>query len=73
MNFTIELGWWLLPLVITGVSFFAAWYAHKEVELNDERGDVFGDALVDTITFLICYGSATIASLAAWFIYAILN
>ncbi len=72
MNFTIEFGWWLLPLVLTVLSFFAAWYGHKEVELNDERGDALA-ALVDAVSFFMCYGSATFVSLVWWLIYAILN
>ena len=58
---TIQLGWWLLPLIITICSFIiASWY---EVP----RG---GYINID-LEGLFRYAAATIISLVVWLIYAL--
>jgi uncharacterized membrane protein YhdT len=71
MNFTIELGWWLLPLVIAVLSFLVARYFYRDMTLGNTSTGLGG--AFDAAIWLICYGGATIVSLVAWLIYAILN
>jgi hypothetical protein len=63
VTFTVTFGWWLVPFVATLV-------AYGSVFLNSKFGrrDSYIDGLVD----LILYGIATIASLAAWLVWALM-
>lgn len=59
MSATITIGWWVIPLALTVLSFVIAWVA--------SRGDAYG------ITVVFFNGLAIIASLAAWLIFAVLT
>lgn len=62
MTMTISFGWWLLPAAVTVASYLWAWLTTRGSRPS------FGDAVVA----LIYYGAATIASLIAWLIWAVL-
>ena len=63
MTVTISFGWWLLPAAVTGGSYLWAWLARK----------ISRPSFADDIIALLYYGSATIASLVAWLIWAVLT
>jgi UDP-N-acetylmuramyl pentapeptide phosphotransferase/UDP-N-acetylglucosamine-1-phosphate transferase len=59
----INLGWWLLPLVITGIAFFAAW----DMTPKNQTGMMAG------LDGLVLGAFALIVSLMAWLIWAVLT
>lgn len=67
MTFTIDFGWWLLPLVVTLFAFGAASFMCRD---EGSHGDyaAIGNAMVA----LVAYGSALIVSMAAWLLWALL-
>ena len=65
---TIEIGYWVIPLVITFVSFVVASMCAKEPSSHGYFPD-FGAALLNIIRLAI----ALIVSLVAWLLWAIIN
>jgi len=63
MQFTIELGWWLVPAVITLVCFGAAAFASR-----DMGNDQYGAGAVISFGF---YLAACVVSLAVWLIWSL--
>ena len=63
MTVVVSFGWWLLPAAVTIASYLLAWLANRGSRPS------LGDAFVA----LIYYGAATIASLIAWLIWAVLT
>ncbi len=66
MNITIEMGWWLLPLVITIAAFVVAWGKSP----TPKHGSYFPDFISGFFSlglFLI----AIIVSLSVWLIYVL--
>ena len=63
MTITITYGYWMIPLVITIFAFAA----HLRVCWNEEPG--YGGAIVGMFTFM----TATVVSLFAWLVWAILT
>lgn len=64
MTIRIVADWWLLPLFVTVVAFgWAAWA---------DRDNSPGDYGAGAILSLVIYGAATIVSLLAWLIWAVL-
>ena len=75
MSIEIQLGWWMLPLAITIVAYTIAsvWSSHN-ARSSSSGNDYFGTgALFDGIVWLLCLSSATIISLIAWLIWAVLT
>ncbi len=62
MTFTIEFGWWLLPLAVTVVS-----YGGAISKLSFGGGDYSFPEVGNAILLLV----ATIPALAAWLIWAL--
>ncbi len=60
---TIELGWWLAPLVITLAAFGWATFMSRP-----SSSPSYGDAVVGMFFF----GAASIVSLIAWLVWAVL-
>lgn len=63
MTMTVSFGWWLLPAAVTIASYLWAWLSNRGSRPS------FGDDVIA----LILYGAATIASLVAWLIWAVLT
>lgn len=64
ISFTITMGWWLIPAIITLISFA---FTYKVVWIDYARDD-WGQGLI-----LLFYGSiAAIVSLLSWLIYFII-
>ena len=64
MTFSITLGWWLVPVIVTVGAFVAyAWWESEQTPSGDygRIGAVIGSLLV--------FSGAIIASLVAWLIY----
>lgn len=64
MEITIGFGWWVLPALVTLISFGMAAYADR-----DNSPGTYG---VGAFCTLIVYSGALIASLIAWLVYALL-
>lgn len=67
MAFTIELGWWLVPVGATIAAFICAYALSPKRKPPTGLGSL-GDGVVD----LVLFGAATILSLTAWLIWAVL-
>ena len=67
---TIVLGWWLIPLLVTLVSFGLAWWLSVTpgTEFDSLSFIPFG-LMIDIVYGVFCFGGATIISLIAWVIY----
>lgn len=67
MAFTVNFGWWLLPLAVTVAAFgwYALWSMRQPASFGYGR---IGDGLAHALLF----AAALIASLVAWLIYAVL-
>ncbi|GAA4169179.1 hypothetical protein [Shinella granuli] len=63
MTFTVDFGWWLVPAVITLLSFGIAAFMSRD--MGDDR---FGAGAVIMFGF---YLMASVASLAAWLVWAL--
>ncbi len=68
MEFTITFGWWLAPLAVTVGAFVAAHLANPTRTPPTGYGSI-GDGLVALVEF----GFATIVSLIAWLVWAVLT
>lgn len=66
MTFTVEFGWWLLPLAVTIAAFSLAAFMNRD---EGSHGDYA--AIGNAFVALIIYGAAMIASLLAWLIWAL--
>lgn len=66
MTVTITFGYWLIPTFITVLAFVTAWWYSRPTPRYSR--DYVG-ALID----LIFYGAATIVSLIAWLVWAVLT
>ena len=64
MTFSITLGWWLVPAIVTVCAFgaFALWEADQKPAGDYGR---IGAAMVA----LIMFGGAVVVALVAWLIY----
>lgn len=72
MTFTIETGYWLIPMAITVIAFtLASWRARRLVPPSAPPAS-FGNAGLAMVAFLF-YGAAAIISLIAWLIFAVLS
>lgn len=68
MTFTITMGWWLVPLAITVATFggFAVW----SISQPPASGyDSIGAGIAAAMVFLL----ATVVSLVAWLVWAVLT
>ena len=63
MTFTVEFGWWLVPAVVTLLSFGTATFMSR-----DMGNDRFGAAAVIAFGF---YLMASVVSLLAWLVWAL--
>lgn len=64
---TISLGWWIVPTLITFISYAGAtYYGSSKIS-----GDPFAMAF-ELFAALFLYGCATIVSLLSWVIYLVL-
>jgi len=71
MNFTLSIGWWVIPLLVTLLSISAAWYSTEDLQDGDIGGwyiPDFGTPLLN----LMKWGVALIISLLAWLIWALI-
>jgi hypothetical protein len=65
MTFSITLGWWLVPVIVTVGAFVAyAWWESVQKPSGGDYGRI-GDA----VGGLIVFGGALILALVAWLIY----
>lgn len=67
MNITIEISWWIIPAVATVTAFAWAWF-----EWNKQEPAGTMD-IVGPVIFLLYFGLATIVSLIAWLVWALLS
>jgi hypothetical protein len=67
MSITIQFGWWLLPLAVTVCSYGRAFWL-----LPDELGGGDYAATGKALCGLVYLGAATIISLIAWLVWALL-
>ncbi len=67
MTFTIQFGWWLLPLALTIAFFWRAAYLDRDNTAG--RGDYGFSAFAS----MFYYGGALIVSLVAWLAWAVLR
>lgn len=67
MSITIGIGWWIAPTVVTIIAFVFAGYMGRD---EGSHGDyaAIGNAFVG----LVIYGAATIVSLIAWLLWALI-
>lgn len=63
MTFTVELGWWLVPAVITLLAFGTAAFMSRD--MGDDR---FGVGAVISFGFHLM---AAVASLLAWLVWSL--
>lgn len=68
MTITVSSGWWLAPFMVTLASFGWAMFINRD---NQPGGDYA--ALGGAMVTLFIYGIATIVSLIAWLIWAVLR
>lgn len=66
---TIEVSWWVVPLIITIIAF--VWARVKSP--NVERGNTYFAGVGEMLIAMLYFGMAAIASLIAWLIWALLN
>lgn len=64
MTFTIQFGWWLIPFAVTTLSYFWAYYLSPPAMQSYGAGAIVG---------LLLHALASIASLLAWFLWALLT
>lgn len=67
MNLTIEISWWIVPLVATLTAFIWAWTQTSEPDSTAALN------LIGPVVFLLYYGLATIVSLIAWLAWAVIS
>lgn len=70
MTFTIEFGWWLLPMAVTVGMFVVALRMNREADFG---GGYFGEgasAMFSLINYLLVW---VLPSLVAWLIWALLR
>jgi hypothetical protein len=66
MTFAITLGWWIVPTLITLITYVVAmFYSSSKLSY-----DPFA-AMVEGLAALLAYGAATIVSLISWVIYLV--
>lgn len=71
MMFSVTIGWWLAPALVTIVSYLAAVLACRPARSGY---DWYGSSqLVDGIVLLMRLLTATSVSLVAWLIWALLR
>lgn len=70
MTLSLTLGWWIVPVVITLVSYLVAYLATPS-RTNSYDWYGFG-TLFDGIIILFGLLAATIVSLVAWLVWALL-
>lgn len=68
MAITITFSWWLAPLAVTIIAVGAAYWA--EPSRTPPRG--YGD-IANAIVSVFAWGAATVVSLIAWLIWAVLT
>ena len=66
MTMTIEIGWWLLPVIVTTVCY--AWSLWVAYDISTNSTGFLG-AFIDGPIIAAFLGGATIISLIAWCIY----
>lgn len=72
MSFSISLGWWLLPALITTLSFaWAVMLGRRQCASSPRGGDYNFAPLFDGIFCIIMLLLAAVASLIAWLVYAL--
>lgn len=76
MLISITLGWWLLPAFITLASF--GWVLNRDIKSRIQAYQMFqnntiGDVAVWLAVYGTMYAAATILSLVAWLIWALLT
>lgn len=67
MTVTVAIGWWVLPCIVTALSFFAAWCATPAIKRTGSMFAGVGEAIAGALYF----GVATIISLSVWLIWAL--
>jgi hypothetical protein len=72
MSFSISLGWWLLPAVITAIAFaWAGALGRRQCSSSPKGGDYNFSTLFDGIFCGFVLLVATVVSLIAWLVYAL--
>lgn len=76
MLISITLGWWLLPTFITLASF--GWVLNRDIKERIHASQMFQnttaiDAALWWAVYGTMYAAATIVSLVAWLIWALLK
>ena len=66
MSYTITLGWWLAPSIMTALAFSIAAFMGR----SDGRPDQYG---AGAILSLVLYLVAAVFSLIAWLLWAVLG
>lgn len=67
MSVTLTLGWWLVPLLFTVVAFSLSAFVARD---DGHHGDY--SAVAGALVSVVLFGAATIISLVAWLIWALL-
>jgi hypothetical protein len=70
MTFTLSVGWWLVPAIIT-IALLVGWRLFG-VRMQPNRGSMFpdaGGALMELCGYLV----ATLLAVIAWLIWAVLT
>lgn len=69
MTFTLTLGWWVLPLIVTIGAYVAAYFATPKVD----HSGMFGNVAIAAIAGVLYFAVATILSLLSWLIWALVT
>lgn len=65
MTFTIAIGWWLVPTLLSAAAFLSAWLANKD----KDPGTYGAGAILDLAVYL----AAAVVSLLSWLVWALLR
>lgn len=68
MTFTIGLGWWIAPALVTVLALGWALFMSRDEGSHGDYASI-GNAFVA----LVIYGAALIVSLIAWLVWAVLT
>lgn len=71
VEFTITLGWWLVPTVLTVIAFVIAFICDRNQSRSRSHNYGILSGAFDGIVGLFLYGLATIFSLIVWLIWAL--
>jgi hypothetical protein len=70
VEFTITLGWWLVPTVLTVIAFIIAFICDRNQSRHRSNYGILSGTF-NGIVGLFLYGLATIFSLIVWLIWAL--